>query len=197
MSGQAGMAAYNSQMPLPEILRATRVAESRFFHVEALELKFANGERRTYERLPPRGRQAVIVVGLTARDEVVLVREYLAGLHNYELGLPKGTVAGPDETLTEAANRELKEEAGFGARRIDYLRELSVAPSHMGFTVHAVLARGLYPERLPGDEPEAPEVCPWPLADIDDLFLSGEISEARSLAAIRIAQIHLERERLA
>lgn len=195
MSGQGGMAAYNSQMPLPQILKATRVAESRFFHVEALELRFANGVRRTYERLPPRGRQAVIVVGVTARDEVVLVREYLAGIHRYELGLPKGTVDGPDETFVEAANRELKEEAGFGAGRIEYLRELSVAPSHMGFTVHALLARDLYPERLPGDEPELPEVRVWPLADIDELFLSGEISEARSLAAIRVAQIHLKRER--
>ena len=184
-----------AQMPLPEILNATRIAESRFFHVEALRLRFANGVERTYERLPPRGRQAVIVVGITAAHEVVLVREYLAGLHKYELGLPKGTVETPAETFAAAANRELKEEAGFGARRVEYLRELSVAPSHMGFTVHVVLARDLYPQRLPGDEPEVPEVRTWPLADIDDLFLSGEISEARSLAAIRIAQIHLTRQR--
>ena len=117
----------------------------------------------------------------------------LAGLHKYELGLPKGTVSGPGETFEEAANRELKEEAGFGARRIEYLRELSVAPSHMGFTVHAMLARDLYPESLPGDEPEPPEVRTWPLAAIDDLFLSNELSEARSLAAIRVAQIHMGR----
>ena len=159
-----------------------------------MELEFSNGVRRTYERLPARGRQAVIVVGVTDDDEVVLVREYLAGLHSYELGLPKGTVDGPDETFEEAANRELKEEAGFGAARVDYLRELSLAPSHMGFTVHVMLARGLYPERLPGDEPEQPEVEKWPLARIDDLLLSSEISEARSIAAIKIAQIHIERE---
>ena len=180
-------------MPLPEILKETRIAESRFFHVEALDLRFSNGVRRTYERLPSRGREAVIVVAVTDDDKVVLVREYLAGLHKYELGLPKGTVDGPGETFEEAANRELKEEAGFGARRIEYLRELSVAPSHMGFTVHAMLARDLYPENLPGDEPEPPEVQTWPLAGIDDLFLSNELSEARSLAAIRVAQIHMGR----
>lgn len=180
-------------MPLPEILKATRIAESRFFHVEALDLRFSNGVERRYERLPPRGRQAVIVVAITADEEVVLVREYLAGLHKYELGLPKGTVSGPGETFEEAADRELKEEAGFGAKRIEYLRELSVAPSHMGFTVHAMLARDLYPESLPGDEPEPPEVQTWPLASIDDLLLSSELSEARSMAAIRIAQIHMER----
>ena len=76
--------------PSPEILKATRVAESRFFHVEALDLRFSNGVERRYERLPPRGRQAVIVVAVTGDDEVVLVKEYLAGLHKYELGLAEG-----------------------------------------------------------------------------------------------------------
>ena len=182
-------------MQLPEILNTTTVARSRLFRIESVDLKFSNGARRTYERLPGRGRKAVIVVGVTDDSEVVLIREYLAGLHAYELALPKGAVEGPDETLEETANRELKEEAGFGATRVEYLRELTMAPTHMGYGVHVMLARGLYPERLPGDEPERAEVLTWPLADVDDLMLSSEISEARSLAAIKIAQIHMERER--
>jgi ADP-ribose diphosphatase len=181
-------------MALPEILKSNTVARSRLFSIETLDIEFSNGVRRTYERLPARSRQAVIVVGITDQQEVVLVREYLAGLHRYELGLPKGTVDGKDETFEEAANRELKEEAGYGAARIDYLREISIAPSHMGFTVHVMLARGLFPERLQGDEPEQADVVAWPLATIDDLFFSNEISEARSMAAIRIAQLHMAGE---
>ena len=181
-------------MKLPEILKSNTVARSRLFSIEALEIQFSNGVQRTYERLPARSRQAVIVVGITDHQEVVLVREYLAGLHRYELGLPKGTVDPKDGSFEEAANRELKEEAGFGAERIDYLREVSIAPSHMGFTVHVMLARGLFPERLQGDEPEQPEVVMWPLESVDDLFFSSEISEARSMAAIRMAQLHIAGE---
>ena len=48
-------------------------------------------------------------------DTVLLMREYAAGVHRYELGLLKGRMdAG--ETPEQAANRELKEETGYGAR---------------------------------------------------------------------------------
>ena len=47
---------------------------------------------------------------------MLLVREYAAGVHRYELGLVKGRIdAG--ESPVEAANRELMEEAGYGARK--------------------------------------------------------------------------------
>ena len=51
-----------------------------------------------------------------------------------------------------------------------------------------VLARDLYPERLPGDEPEELEVVPWKLADLDQLMLREDCSEGRSLAALFIAR---------
>ena len=101
---------------------------------------------------------------------VLLVREYAAGLHRYELGLVKGRIdAG--ETPLQAADRELKEEAGYGARRLEVVRTLSLAPVYMSHETTVVLARELYPERLPGDEPEELEVVPWPLASIGELAL--------------------------
>ena len=70
-----------------------------------------------YERLHSRGHGAVMVPPMLDADTVLLIREYAAGVHRYELGLPKGRIdAG--ETLLDAANRELKEEAGYGARKL-------------------------------------------------------------------------------
>ena len=178
---------------LPEILEARTIARSRLFSIEELRLRFSNGVERTYERLPRRGREAVIVVALTDTGDFVLIREYLAGFHSYELNLVKGTVD-PGETLEEAANRELKEEAGFGARRLDYIRRLTLAPAQMGFSIHVILARDLYPESLPGDEPEPMEVVKWPLAEIGGLVESDEISESRSIAALMLAEVFLQRE---
>lgn len=175
-------------MKLPKVLRSKIVASSRLFSVETLDLEFSNGEQRTYERLPRRGREAVIICAITQNEEVVLVREYLAGLHKYELCLPKGTVD-PSESFEMAANRELKEEAGYGANHIQYLRELTIAPSHMGFSVHAMLATDLYEESLPGDEPEPLEVILRPLDEIDKLVFDQELSEARSIATLRLAEI--------
>ena len=161
------------------------------YRMERLDLEFDNGERRRYERLHGRGHGAVIVVPLLDDDTVLLVREYAAGVHRYELGLVKGRIdAG--ETPLQAADRELKEEAGYGARSLQVLRSLSLAPSYMSQQTHMVLARDLYPERLPGDEPEELEVVPWKLARLHELILRDDFSEGRSIAALFIAREWLQ-----
>ena len=87
------------------------------YRLERLDLEFSNGERRHYERLHGRGHGAVAVVPMLDDDTVLLVREYAAGLHRYELGLVKGRIdAG--ETPREAALRELVEEIGTGAAEV-------------------------------------------------------------------------------
>ncbi|MCI1710520.1 MAG: ADP compounds hydrolase NudE [Chiayiivirga sp.] len=179
---------------LPTILATHDLDFGGRFHVEQLDLEFSNGERRKYERMKSRGRGAVIVAPMLDADTIVLVREYVCGLHRYELGLVKGRIdAG--ETPEEAAERELKEEAGYGARKLTVLRSLSLAPTYMSHQTWLVLAQELYPERLPGDEPEELEVVPWKLDALHELMLRDDCSEGRSLAALFIAREYLRQDR--
>ena len=120
-----------------------------------------------------------------------MIREYAAGFHELQLTLVKGA-AEPGESLEEAANREMKEEVGFGARELTFIRKLNLAPGHMGFTINVFLAQGLYPESLPGDEPEPPEVVRWPLARLDELIGRDDFREARAIAALCLARQHLD-----
>ncbi len=168
----------------PTILSQTTIATSRLFRIESLEIQFSNGVQRNYERLA-RGRPggAVLIVPLLDAETVLLIREYSAGVHRYELGLPKGkTDAG--ESFLEAANRELKEEVGFGANRLHHLSTFSLAPSYLEHTTEIIVAEDLYPEKLLGDEPEELEVIPWKLNNINNLLMTGECTEARSIAAL-------------
>lgn len=180
-------------MGVPEIKEVRTIARSRFFRIEELDLKFANGVERTYERLPGGGRAAVMVVAINEADELVLIREYAAGFHEMQLTLVKGAVD-DGESLEEAANRELKEEIGFGARKIQFIKKLNLAPGHMGFTINLLLATNLYPERLPGDEPEPPEVVTWPLAKLDELISGDEFREARAIAGLYLVRQHLNNQ---
>lgn len=175
---------------LPIIHRITD-EENGPFQRQHLDLEFSNGERRRFERLVSRGHGAVVVVPMLDDETVLLVREYAAGMHRYELGLVKGRIdAG--ETPEQAADRELKEEAGYGARQVDVLRAMTLAPTYMSHQSWLVVARDLYPEKLAGDEPEELEVVPWKLAELDQLMLREDFSEGRSLAALFIARQWLQ-----
>jgi ADP-ribose diphosphatase len=159
---------------------------------ETLDLEFSNGERRRYERVRSGGHGSVIIAALPDPETILLIREYAAGVHRYEIGLPKGRMDAGEDVL-DAANRELKEECGFGARKLTYLRAITLAPGYMNHEIHLVLAEDLYPERLPGDEPEELEVLPWKLSELHALMLREDCSEGRSLAAMFIVRELLER----
>ncbi len=172
---------------LPTVLATRTVEQSRFLCAEQIDLEFSNGERRTHERLRASGFGSVIMVPMSDDDTVLLVREYATGIEGYELGLPKGRLD-RDETAEQGANRELKEEIGYGAHDLLVLANLSVSPTYMSAVSHVVLARDLYPERLQGDEPEELEVVPWKLSELHTLLLEPEVSEGRSIAALFIAR---------
>jgi len=175
---------------LPKIHARRELDPGRLFTIEQVDLEFSNGERRSYERLRSRGLGAVIVVPMQDDDTVLLVREYAAGLHHYEIGLVKGRLE-QDETVLEAAQRELREEAGYAARELVLLNRLSLAPGYMTHITHVVLARDLYPSRLQGDEPEQLEVVPWPLARLHELTEREDCTEGRTIAALYIARDYL------
>lgn len=171
----------------PRILATRRAPSTPFLSVEKVDLEFSNGERRTFERLLASGHSAVMIVPMLDDHTVLLVREYAVGVERYELGLPKGRVES-GESIEQGAERELKEEVGYGARRLRPLGQLTLSPAYMTHRTHVVLAEDLYPERLPGDEPEPLEVVPWRLDELHRLLTRGDVSEGRSIAALFMAR---------
>lgn len=172
---------------LPQIHGSALVAESRFFKIEQVELEFSNGEERVYERMCGSGRGAVMIVPLINDKEFYLVSEYGAGTHSYQLGFPKGLID-EGETPEDAANRELKEEIGFGAKKLIKLKTLTAAPSYFDSKMHIYIAMDLYPEKLEGDEPEPLEVVTWSIDNMLELLQREDFSEARSVSALYMAQ---------
>ncbi len=177
----------------PQIISNQVVAKSRLFTVESLDLKFSNNEQRQYERIRGGGRGAVMIVPLTADNELLLVREYCAGTNDYQLGFPKGLID-PGETPEQAANRELKEEVGFGAEQLEPLKKVSMAPSYFNATMHILFAQGLYPQTLEGDEPEPLVVVKWPLTQWQSLLQQDDFTEARSVAALLLLMKRIDSE---
>ncbi|MFD1008676.1 MULTISPECIES: ADP compounds hydrolase NudE [Oceanisphaera] len=177
----------------PQVLHTEVVAESRLFKVESLHLKFSNGVERVYERMRNSGRGSVMLVPLLDENTILLIREYSAGTHSYELGFPKGLID-PGENAMEAGNRELMEEIGYGAKQLTPLKQVSLAPGYFGSRMDILLAQDLYPEQREGDEPEPLDVVPWPLDQIDQLMARPDFSEARSICGLFLLQDWLNKK---
>jgi ADP-ribose diphosphatase len=171
----------------PKILSRELIARSRIFRVEQIDLRFANGEQRRYERLLGGERGAVLVVPMLDSETVLLIREYAAGSDDYQLGLPKGRIE-PGEDPLQAADREMREEVGYGARDLRLLKTLSIAPAYIQHQTHIVVAQDLFADKRPGDEPEPIEVVPWRLADWPSLMARPDLTEARSIAALYLTR---------
>jgi ADP-ribose diphosphatase len=176
----------------PRVLARRIAAESRIFRVEEIQLTFSNGAERIFERILG-GPDSVMIVPMADDETLLLIREYAAGTDDYQLGFPKGVVDAGEDMLA-AAGRELREEVGFGARELRVIHRVTIVPGYIHHGTQIVLARDLYPDPAPGDEPEPIEVVPWPRADIGGLLAREDFTEARSIAALFLLERFLAGE---
>lgn len=167
----------------PKIQAIRQIANTKLFKIEEMDLLFSNGETACYERIKGSKRSGAVLIIPVLEGQFMLIREYCAGVDRYEWMFPKGKME-TDESPMIAANRELQEEVGYAAKKLRYLKAMSLAPGYIGHSTHLVLATELYPSRLEGDEPEPLQVKRFSLSDIDQLVWQEDITEGRTIAAM-------------
>lgn len=127
----------------------------------------------------------VNVLPITDDGQVVMVRQYRHGCERVTLEIPGGLIDAHETDPAAAAARELREETGFEAARIEPIGVMNPNPSMMSNRCHAFLATGC---RRIGDLQMDPgedlEVVTRPLAELDGLIARGEIEHAIVLATI-------------
>ena len=134
-----------------------------------------------------------LIVAINDSAEVLLVTEPAISDGAPVLWLPAGALEA-GEAPTEAANRELQEEIGFKAERLDVLAELRPLARHAEWSLHAVLARDLSPNDLAGDEPHKILTQPFGLARFEELVDAGRLRDSSCIAALFLARRFLARE---
>lgn len=124
------------------------------------------------------------VVPLLDDGRVVLVRQWRYGSRQLSLEVPGGLVD-PGETHEVAARRELEEETGYRAGKIEHLGEVHPNPALFTNRMSFWLATELdqFTDAPLGDGEEEIEVVYVPLADIPEMARAGQISHALALCA--------------
>ena len=127
--------------------------------------------------------QCVGVLPFLDPDTVCLIRQYRYVSRRVTWEMPTGGVH-PGESLEEAAQRELSEEIGYRAGRLSHVSTYHTSKSVMDETAHLFIGEGLVKLELPPDETEFIEVRPFPLQDVLQMVLSGEIVDSMTIIAV-------------
>jgi len=120
----------------------------------------------------------VAVVAIDSEDNVLLVRQFRKPAERVLLEIPAGGIE-PGEQPIQCALRELEEETGYIAGKLERLGGFYSSPGYSNEFLHLFLATELRGGRAKEDE--IIEVVPIPLAEIANLISSGEICDAKSI----------------
>jgi len=145
------------------------------------EVTLPNGRTTTLDLIRHPG--AAAVVPFLSDDEVLLIRQYryAAGGEIYEV--PAGKLD-PGESPETCARRELEEETGYRAARIEYLATIWTTPGFTDERIHLFAARDLAPAEQQLDHDEMIELVPMSLGEALDLVWRGALDDAKSALAL-------------
>jgi ADP-ribose pyrophosphatase len=164
-----------------ELLSSVKTYQGRAFDVRRDRVRLPGGKQAELDIVDHPG--AVTLVPVDSQGRVWLVRQYRHAAGIELLELPAGTL-GPAETPEACARREIREEIGMAAGRLEKIGEFFLAPGYSTEYMHVFLATDLSPDPLQADEDEFLSAEPVPLDQLLQMAGSGRIRDGKSLAAL-------------
>lgn len=167
--------------PFPILIGSQPIYQGRVVSLRVDEIEVASGHNVRREVVEHPG--AVVVLAVDGGGRILWVRQHRYAVGRDLLELPAGTLE-HGESPEETARRELPEETGFAAASWQRLGGFFTAPGFCTEYIHAYLATDLTPEQAQGDEDEEMEVVPLSLEESLARIDSGEVEDAKSIAAV-------------
>jgi ADP-ribose pyrophosphatase len=168
--------------PAKESMETVKVIyRGRKFDLEQRKVSYPDGRTGIHDLIIHNG--AAVILAFPAPGEILMVRQYRPAVGEWIMELPAGTLE-KGEDPAEAAVRELEEECGFRAGKVEKLCEFHSSPGVMTERMHVYVATKLKATAQNLDEGEALSVRRVPFAEALAMAGRGEIKDAKTLTTL-------------
>ena len=162
-------------------LSTQQIYQGRAVNMRVDTVEKASGTKTTREVVEHSDCIAVVV--LDEQGSVLLVRQFRHAVDRVLLEVPAGGID-PGEAPVGSVRRELQEEIGYFPQTIDKLGGFYATPGYGTEYLHCFVATDLVPARLVAEDTEDIELVRVSRDEIPRLIASGEICDAKSIAAL-------------
>jgi len=166
-------------------LSSESIFEGHIIHVEKWQVRLPDGSVAPREIVRHRGAAAVVPVD--ENGYVTLVRQYRCPIHRCTWEIPAGKLDHDGEDMLEAATRELSEETGLKAEKMELLTDLQTTVGFCDEHIGIYLATGLSQHEMHLDPDEFLNVAKLPLSEAVQRVISGEIRDSKTVAGLLLA----------
>jgi ADP-ribose pyrophosphatase len=173
-----------------ETIISEKIYQGRVFDLRRDQVRLPDGQQVQLDIVEHSG--AVTLLPLDEEGFVWFVRQYRHAAQEEILELPAGTLDEAEEPET-CALREVREEIGMAAGRIQKIGEFYLAPGYSTEYMYVYLATDLRPDPLQADFDEFLSIERIPLEQAFKLAESGEIRDGKTLATLFLARPYLKR----
>lgn len=163
-----------------------RVYTGRVINVDIDTVKFPNGSTGELEIVRHPGASAVIpfLSDPTSEDpQILLIKQYRYAAGGFIWEIPAGKLDGDEDPLV-CARRELLEETGCTAERIEPLYTFLTTPGFTDELIHTFMATGLTRGSVAHEKDEFMSLETVTLSNALELIRKGELKDAKSALAI-------------
>ncbi len=167
-------------------LAQRRVYTGRVVHLDVDTVRFPDGSTGEMEMLRHPGAAAVLPFASDPKGPdptVLLIRQYRYATGGPLFEIPAGRLD-PGEAPEHCARRELQEEVGVTAGRLERLTTIWTTPGFTDERIHLFWAADLTAGAHAREADEFIEVVPKPLSEVLGMVRSGEICDGKSVIAI-------------
>ena len=172
-------------MTTPGQVSSHRAYHGRVISLDVDEVRFPDGSVGSLEIIRHPGAIAIVPVLDPESDDptVVLIRQYRYAADGFVYEIPAGRLdAG--ESPEQCAHRELAEETGYRAARVEHLFTMFTTPGFTDEKIHLFLATGLTMGESHREADEFMELHPTPLSQALAMIEQGEIQDAKTALAL-------------